>query len=350
MADREKRRFWNERFIKVINIFKHYFLIQFIQMKKSLLMVLLIISSIQLYAQEKHPSVVYMEQFSKEYDYLQQLHVDYLSNLVHGKERDALEKEEESKDAVDKAVKRVEEIKAFDNDKGLKDAALNAFKVMKDMENLDLDALVEKKAGCTECFEAVEVRYELSEKESDKVNKALEKWNEKTEAFAKEHDITLVENDNAFNKIIGKVNRLNNYLQDIELCVAEANYANNAVFEAFSAQDIKAAKKEVTRFKKAVKNAQKRLETVKAIPEDNQTIVKARILLSYFDKMGKDMYPDMLKAFDKKGRVTQKGAKVFNKNIDKINAQLPKRQNAYIQKAQEVLQRNIPKPEKTFKG
>lgn len=350
MANWERRGFWNERFIKVINILKHNFLTQLRQMKKLLLIVVLIISGIQLYAQEKHPSVIYMEQFTKEYNYLQELHVDYLSSLVHGKANDAMKKEEESKVVLEKALARLDAIETYENDKGVKEAALNAFKTMQEMAELDIDALVEDKAGCTDCFEAVEVRYKLSEKEAKKVDEALDKWRAKTEAFAEEHEIELIDNDNEFNKTIVKVNRLNDYLQQIELCVAEATYANNAVFEAFSAQDIKAAKREVSRFNKAVKNAQKRLKTVESIPEDNITMTKARLLLDYFDKMGKDMYPDMLKAFDKKGRVTQKGAKIFNKNIEKINKQLPKRQNEYVQKAQEVLQRNIPKPEKTFKG
>jgi hypothetical protein len=319
-------------------------------MKKSLLILTVLCTAFNIFAQQKHPAVIYMEQFGKEFDYLQELQIDYLSNLVHGTEGKAEQKRAEAKAGVEKALERIAGISEFENDKGLKEAALNAFEAMKEMAEVDYNTLIEKKAGCTNCFEAMEAEYEISNKEAEKVNKALEKWNKKIDDFAKEHEITLIEKENEFDKIIAKVNRINDYLKQIDLCVAEANFANEAVFKAFSAQDIKAAKKEVNQFKKAVSSAQKRLKSIERIPEDAVTGVKAKLLLDYYEKMGKDMYPDMLKAFDKKGRVSEKGAKTFNKNIDEINKQLPKRQNAYLERAQEVLKNNVPKPEKTYQG
>lgn len=58
----------------------------------------------------------------------------------------------------------------------------------------------------------------------------------------------------------------------------------------------------------------------------------------------------MLSAYDKKGVLNAAGANTYNKNIDKINRQLPSKKGAYDQSKADLLMRNVPKPAKEYRG
>ncbi len=305
-----------------------------------------ILSSFLLLAQEPNENVKYLDAFNNEFTKIQEVQLDYTSYLVHGRGEVADQKRQVLRQAVTEAVSKVEAIPANANDKGLKKAALESFKAIEEMTNKDYDAIIRQKAGCENCFAAVKIEYEVTEAAAAEANKALSKMHKKIGTFAKENNITFIDGDDELNRTLSKIYRINDYLQLIDLSVLQAHYASEEVVKAFNTQDIKTAEAAVKKMKKEMGEAQKRFASVNKIPEDAVCLVKAKILMDFYQKMTDEMYPDMLKAFEKKGNVSEKGANIFNKNIEKISAQLPAKNEAYTAAKAELLQKAVPPPAK----
>ncbi len=301
------------------------------------------------FAKAQTDAFQFLESLNKEFSYLQELQVDYISNLVH-RGTDLKEKNAELQSAVASAIKTIEALPTPTNDKGLKKSSLETFKGMDDMTQKNHNEAVLKKAGCTGCFAAAEVEYNEMKAASDEVSKSFSKMQKKIEVFAKENEIKLVDSKNEFDIIIGKVNRINDYLQLIDLCVMQAYYAGEDVVKKFNEKNQKAAATAIKKLEKELGEAGKRLKGISGIQEDAICLKKAELLLAFYKQMAEEIYPDMLSAFDKKGEFTEAGANIFNKNIDKINRQLPPKRAAYDQSKAELLMKNVPKPSKTFKG
>lgn len=319
-------------------------------MKKSLLILSLALSPLLAKAQPQSEAGNFLESLNNEFRVLQEMQVDYLSHMVHGRGTTLEGKREELQAAVSSAVKNVGALNAPANDKGLKKAALETFKGMDEMTRKDHSETVLKKAGCSNCFAAVEVEYKEMKATSDEVNKSFSKMQKKIEEFAKENDIQLIDSENEFDVILGKVNRINDYLQELDICVQQAFYASEDVVKSFNEKNQKVAAAAVKKMGKEMNEAMKRFKGLSAIPEDAICIKKAQLLLDFYQKMADEIYPDMLGAFDKKGEITQAGANIFNKNIEKIGKQLPPKSDAYQQSKAELLLKNVPKPTKAYKG
>ena len=320
-------------------------------MKKSLFVALCLSFALLSQAQgEKHPAVIYLDAFSEEFFKIQELQIDYTSHLIHGRGAVITQKRDELKQAAIAAVAKVEAIPAYENDKGLKKAAIETFKSIESMTNKDYAAIVQQKAGCTECFAAMEIEFEVTEQAAEEAHKALIKMHKKIDLFAKEHEIQLIDGESELAKTMAKINRINGYLEQIDLSISQASFASDEVVKAFNTQNIKIAEAAVKKMNKEMNEAQKRFKAVSSIPDDAVCIVKARLVMDFYQKMTDEMYPDMLKAFDKKGNITEAGVKIFNKNIEKINNQLPNKQAAYNQTKIELMQKSVPPPTKSFKG
>lgn len=291
-----------------------------------------------------------LETLNKEFRYLQELQIDYLSNLVHHS-GDAMDgKSQLLKSAVAAAVQKIELLPTAPNDNGLKKIAIETFMGMDEMTEKDYTEIIQQKAACIDCYAAKEIEYKEMKAVSDEVNKSFSKMQQRLESFAKENNITLVDTKNEFDIIIIKVNRINDYLQLIELCVARAHYASEAVIKNFDEENPKTASVTLKTMKKELKAAFKQLKNISPIKEDAVCLKKAELLLAYYQQIADEIYPEMLSAYDKKGVLNAAGANTYNKNIDKINRQLPSKKGAYDQSKADLLMRNVPKPAKEYRG
>ncbi len=292
----------------------------------------------------------FLKTLNKEFTFLQSLQVDYLGNMVH-RHGDALEEKNiELQNAVKSAVSKIEALETLPNDNGLKKAALETFLDMDNMTKSDFKEIIMKKVGCIDCFAAEEYKFQLVNEESEKVNRSFSKLQKRIENFAKENNIQLLDSKNEFEIIIAKVNRINDYLQLIDLSLAQAHYASETVIKNFNSENFKAAQESIKTMKKEMKEAFKRFKKIEPINEDAFCLKKADILLSFYQKMADEVFPEMLGAFNKKGEIDNNGIKIFNKNIETINRQLPQKKEAYQQMKSELLMKNVPKPAKEFKG
>jgi predicted metal-dependent hydrolase len=295
-------------------------------------------------------AIEFLETLNNEFSVLQHLQIDYLSNMVHRNGDDLASKSLELKTAASAAIEKIAAMPAPPNDNGLQKTALETFKGMGRMtENNNKDQIL-KKAGCSDCFELDELEYKEMKAASDEVSKTFSLLKKRIEEFAGSNNIKLVDNKDEFDLIISKVNRINDYLQLLNLCAAQPQYSSDNVVKLLNEKKIKEAENALKFFKKELKEAQKRHKSIGPIREDAICLKKVEILLGFYQKMADEIFPQMLSAFDKKGEIIQSSLNTYNNCIDKINLQLPQKISDYEQAKTALLQRNVPKPEKEIKG
>lgn len=316
-------------------------------MKKKLLYLTLIFTP---FISKAQTAFEFLEKLNNEFRQLQHLQIDYISNMVHQSGVDLEIKKLELQTAASSAIQNISSLPLPPNDKGLQKSALETFKGMSEMTKKNYKEIILKKAGCNDCFAADELEYKEMKNASDEVSKSFGNMQKRIVEFANDNNIKLVDTKDEFDLIIAKVNRINDYIQLLNLCAAQPQYASDEVIRLFNEQKIDEASAAIKFLKKEVKNAQKRLKTVSAIKEDAICIKKVEILLSFYQNMADEVYSQMLSSFDKKGEIKQSALNSYNNNIDKINLQLSQKISDFEQAKTSLLQRNIPKPVKEKKS
>lgn len=296
-------------------------------------------------AQTFNTPVEYIQFFNEEFVNMQQLQVEYASLLIHEDEALAEETRLKLQQSVDAALNKFGGVTPHPDDKGLKQSAVDVLKTLERISDNNHKEAIAAKVGCTDCFEAIEMEYQLGEKDGAEVHKSMENMRAQIAKFAKDHNITLKEGNNSYNSVIERINRVTSYSQAVNLGVLQVQYADDLVISAINEKRLDDAKTAVKALAQATNEATARLKKIQPIAEDKTCITQAENYILFYQKAAKEHYPDMLSAFDKNGEVINEKVDVYNKNIDLINTQGNGALDRYLQAKDALLKRAIPKPE-----
>lgn len=301
--------------------------------------------SFQLQAQDANEAVQYIQFFNAEFAQMQHLQIEYSALLVHRREEIAARKRIEIIRLVEAAQQKFENVDKHPNDKSLKESAVNTINMLHKTVTQNYDEVIREQVGCVQCFEAVLAEFEMSEKDSKEISKAMEKMQKQIKKFAADHDIELVAGENEYDNVIDKINRLNGYTQQLDLVILEINYADAALIKAFNDNDIKEAKAQHKKLGKAISQAKVRFKKTKAIPEDKASYQQVERVIKFYEEANKDLYPDMLSAFDKSGKIKNEKVNDYNKAINKLAQGGPVYVAKYYEAKDALMKRNIPQPQ-----
>lgn len=288
--------------------------------------------------------VEYIEYFNKEFALMQEMQIEYSSVLAHTGTEAAEAKRISLLASSKKIHDRFASLKAYENDKGVKSNAVKVLDIMLMLGNKNYTANAQEKANCLDCFEAVLAETELIDKDVDKLGKAMSTMVKSIEDFAKANEVQMLDDGDSHETLLGKINRINNYLQELNLATLEVQYADAAIVNALNEKNPSKAKEEVKNMVKAANNASKRLKKVERIKEDATTIGQAEKLVDFYKDASKKLYPDMVSAFDKKGNVINEKVDLYNKSIQKLTKSAGTLTMKYETAKLNLQQRHIPKP------
>jgi len=294
-------------------------------------------------AQSFEAPIDYIDYFNEQFVHIQDLQVEYSSYLVHTRSDVAEIKRQKLLKITKSTLEEFKNLQPYGNDKGLKANAIKALESMVKIGNTNYSALASEKEGCLDCFESVITENDLTDKDSKKLGKHIKAMIKSYENYAKDNDIELREETNSHESLLAKINRINEYIRQLDLATLEVQYADIDIVNALNAKDISTAKSAVKDMKQAAKSASKRLKQLEGIPEDAQTVRQAQRLVEFYEKASKKIYPDMVNAFDKKGKIINDRVDDYNKAIQQLanaNAYNIKYQNAKL----ELQAKHIPKP------
>jgi len=288
--------------------------------------------------------VEYIEYFNKEFALMQEMQIEYSSILAHTGTKAAEAKRVSLLASAQKIHDRFSNLKAFDNDKGIKTNAVKVLDIMLMLGNTNYTTIAQEKAGCLDCFDAVLNETELVDKDVEKLGKSMDTMVKSIEEFAKTNKIKMTDNGDSHETLLAKISRINNYLQELNLATLEVQYADAAIVNALNDKNPSKAKEEVRNMVKASNNASKRLKKIERIKEDATAIGQAERLVNFYKDASKKLYPDMVSAFDKKGNVINEKVDLYNKSIQKLTNSVGALNIKYETAKLNLQQRHIPKP------
>lgn len=288
--------------------------------------------------------VEYIEYFNQEFALMQEMQIEYSSILAHTGSEAAEAKRVNLLASSQKIHHRFSNLKAFENDKGIKSNAVKVLDIMLVLGNKNYTAIAQEKANCLDCFEAVLIETELVDQEVERLGKSMNTMVKSIEEFAKANEIKMTDNGDNHETLLGKINRINNYLQELNLATLEVQYADAAIVNALNEKNPNKAKEEVKNMVKASNNASKRLKKIERIKEDATAIGQAERLVDFYKDASKKLYPDMVSAFDKKGNVINEKVDLYNNSIQKLTNSVGALTAKYETAKLNLQQRHIPKP------
>jgi hypothetical protein len=296
------------------------------------------------FAQDFSNPVKYIEYFSAEFSHMQELQIEYSSFLVYTGTDIAESKRQDLLTSTQKTHDRFAALAEYPDDKGIKANAVKILETMLEIGNKPYDKQAIEKTGCTDCFASVLAEKELTDKDVDNLGKEMSLMIKSIGAFAKANEVQLTDDESSHETLLGKINRINNYIQELNLATLEVQYADSDIVDALNVPDVAKAKENIKNMVKASNNASKRLKKVARIPEDNTAFGQAQKLVDFYKDAAKKLYPDMVSAYDKKGNIINNKVDLYNKSTQKLTNSV----NSYTQKYEQakfnLQQRHIPKP------
>lgn len=303
------------------------------------------------FAQGFSSPLEYIEYFNKEFMLMQEMQIEYSSFLAHTGTDIAEQKRQSLLASSQKTHNRFVNLKAYENDKGIKSNAIKVLDIMLALGNTNYAIQATQKTGCTDCFAAILSQVELTDKDIQKLDKSMSTLVKSIEIFAKNNDIEMRDDGDNHETLLGKINRINNYLQELNLATLEVQYADAAIVTALNEQNLSKAKEEVKNMVKAANNASKRLKKMNRIKEDATAYGQAAKLVDFYKDAAKSTYPDMLSAFDKKGNIINSKVDLYNKSTQRMAKSIGTLTLKYETAKINLQQRHIPKPrEKTIRS
>ncbi len=298
-------------------------------------------------AQSFSEPVDYVKFFNQEFFTIQQLQIEYMSVLVHEDDQQAIAAQQKLQKQVGTSLQKFNTMQAYAKDNGLRQNAIQTLTAIQELASQDYNKIVQEKAGCTTCFEGVLLENELTAKDGKELEKNMQKMNKSILKFAKDNNIQIESGDNEYDIVIKKMNKVSDYLRDLNLVVLQMQEADAKVIEAFNKNDIKAAHDAHKKMGKAVAEAKKRLDKLVRIPEDYTCVKKVETLYNHFLQAEQKYYPEMLSAFDKNGAIINAKVDLFNRNIQRVNEGAARNLGGYYESRAELLKKNTPQPKQS---
>lgn len=299
-------------------------------------------------AQTIEEPVEYINFFSQEFERMYDLQLEYASFLAHTTDDQSSIKAKELDAATQKIHDKFSAVTAFEDDQNVKANAVHVLDEMLKISKTDYTDVAAEKAGCLDCFARVLEHNKLSEKGSKQLEKSMDALIKSIDDFAASNDVTMESDDDGKESLLGKINRINGYIGELDLAVLEVQYASTALIEALN-DDPTTAKDMLKELSKAVSNASKRLKKVDRIKEDATAFGQAERLVEFHKDGIKGMYADMVNAYDKEGQIINAKVKAYNKASEQLNKGNNTWNNKYESAKFSLQQRNIPKPKQEYK-
>ena len=298
-------------------------------------------------AQTFSEPVDYVKFFNQEFFTIQQLQIEYMSVLVHEDDQQAVSAQQKLQKQVGTSLQKFNALQPYAKDNGLRQNAIQTLTAIQELASQDYNKIVQEKAGCNTCFEGVLLESQLTAKDGKELEKNMQKMNKSILKFAKDNNIQIESGDNEYDIVIKKMNKVSDYLRDLNLVVLQMQDADAKVIEAFNKNDLKAAHEAHKKMSKAVEESKKRLDKLDRIPEDYMCIKKVEALYNHYLQADQKYYPEMLSAFDKNGAIINSKVDLFNRNIQRVNEGAARNLSGYYESRTELLKKNTPQPKQS---
>ncbi|MBI3240458.1 MAG: hypothetical protein HYZ43_16700, partial [Flavobacteriia bacterium] len=217
----------------------------------------------------------YLEVIGKEFNEIQVKTWDYTSSVAHGKSAKKVEKNR--KDVVfatTAAMRKINTLKPFDGNSSLRDSALSFLKINHAVLNEDYAKLMDMEEISEQSYDAMEAYMTAREKANDKLHLAGEMIDKEYSRFAKDNNITLIENNNKLYKYMEIAGKVYDHYNEVYLVFFKSYKQEAYLMAAMDKNDVNGLEQNKNALSKTSNEGLGKLKTFTPYNKD-QSLLKA---------------------------------------------------------------------------
>lgn len=275
----------------------------------------------------------YMSFIGKQHENISKKYMAYSSASAHGKKARKVENiRQKLLNEVQDARMNISGMPAFKGDKSYRDTSVSFMKLYYNILNDDYNKVLNLEEIAENSYDEMEALLNVK----DAIDQKLEDGNKKNKdaqaAFAKTHNVNLLEGESsALAEKLKKVHELNKYYNDVYLVFFKPYIQEQSLVEAMGKKNITGIEQAKNALRKYSEEGVEKLKTIKSFEGDNSVTSACKTLLQFYIKeadataaasdftLAKENFEKIKKEFEKKSNPSKADVDGYNKAVADIN-------------------------------
>lgn len=293
-------------------------------------------------AQEGPDPLRYLEKINAEHSAVTARNLEYIQYSVHVEDYVEVEKKrQEVLRQMDETLKRTAAMPAFKGNATMRDEMVATVKSYRESFTIEFNELNLLKKESKASFEAMEAYFKAQDQAEKKLGQASKRFYTAQKAFAKEHNIRLVEAEE--NSEVDQINQVNAYQRTIFLKYFKVSKHNAVFMDALAKEDPKGMEQARIQLSNDADATLLVLRKMPAFKGDVAYRDAAIKLIEFHDQLADNGF-QKITAIKRKKELTQEDVDTFNGVIEHYNGNVDGLLKNYNDALNQLLRNNVPKP------
>jgi hypothetical protein len=298
-------------------------------MKSLFFLLVLSLFSFSAIAQKYANANEYLSAITKEYHNISKSNWSYISAVAHGKSaKKVANKRKDLIETTKKALHNVKMMPGFEGNKALRDSTVSYLTLSLAVITEDYEKIMDMEEIAEQSFDAMEAYLLAQNKASQKMEEAGDMVDEQVKIFAKEHNITLVEDKSNLSKNMVKAGEVTEYYNQVFLIFFKSFKQEAYMLDALQKGDVNAVEQNKNALNKFAKEGQTAIDKLSPFRGDASIINSCKELLKFYITETETKIATLTdflikkENFDKKNAAFQakKESERSKADVDQINA------------------------------
>lgn len=339
--------------------------------RKKLLLPIFIFIGFNATSQTFNTAIEYLNYISAYQKDITEDFLSYTSAVAHGKTARKIEKRRiELVSSVKEAKRKISIMPAYNGDKSLRDSATHYLTITYNILNDDYAKIVNMEDVAEQSYDAMEAYLLAQDLAGKKQDLAGESYSNSVEVFAKNNNITLLDEKSKFRDKVIKAGKVNNYHRVLYLIFFKSYKQDVYLLDALNKKDFSAMEQNNNTLKQFSEEGLAKLTSVKAFEGKDNTLVQAckdvlnfyksettkfkilsdnLLVMENFDKFKKLFEAKKTKTnediaeYNKQIADVNKATELYNKTNNELNINRNKYINNWNKSSSDFLDNNTPK-------
>jgi len=289
--------------------------------------------TISMYSQTANEAATYLNLIGEQYLDIGKEMWDYTSTIAHSRSARKVEnKRIDLLKTIEKSVKYVSKMQAFNNDKSIRDSVVSFLTLNFNVLNNDFGKIIDMEEVAEQSYDLMEAYLLAKEKANEKLEQASEKMEKQYIDFANKYGVTLIENKDEISKKLKQSSETLNYYNKVYLVFFKAYKQEIYLIDALKRNDINAIEQNRNALISFSNEGLEKLVEINHFKGDNSINSACKIMLDFYKDEAETKIPiiadfllvnedynKMVSVFESKDRMLLTNEEV-NKYNDAVNA------------------------------
>ncbi|WP_121665360.1 LIC11966 family surface protein [Mesonia aquimarina] len=288
-----------------------------------------------IFSQEFSSASAYLDFVSGEQQEITQNMWKYNKAMAHDKsDRNVERKRKNLIKSVEKSIEKIEDAGTFEGEEYKKEVLHNLI-LYKNLLRQDYEKIIDMKAVAEKSYDMMEAYINTQEMTSQKMTEAQQLYEQNFKAYAKKHNINIVDNETDLGRKMKISGEVFDYYNEVYLIFFKVNFNESYLMDAIEQNNVSAIQQSANALKQSAENGLLELEKIEAYKKDRSLIKSTRKAFEFYIDEVENKIPEITsflilnedfakikKAIDDtpQRKRTKEQVDAYNKKVKEVNA------------------------------